>query len=224
MSEKFGVIFDMDGVLVNSYRAHLISWQRSAGQRGLAMTEDDFARTFGKTSKEIIAQLWPGKYDAKEVVVFDDAKEAAYRDVLREDFPAMDGAAELIAALHDVGFKLAIGSSGPPENVKLVRETIPNGNRIDVIVTGKDVTHGKPHPEVFLVAAKKLGIDPSHCAVVEDAPVGLQAARAAGMVAIGLTGTAPREKLAPLADLVVDSLRQLSPTTFHNFLAKRAAR
>ena len=78
-------------------------------------------------------------------------------------------------------------------------------------VTARDVTHGKPHPEVFLQAASKLNADPINCAVVEDAPAGIQAARRAGMTAIGLTGTAPREELSAEAHLVVDSLDELTP-------------
>jgi beta-phosphoglucomutase len=123
----------------------------------------------------------------------------------------MDGASDLIAALHAAGFKLAIGSSGPPENVELVRRTIRHGELLSAAVSGKDVTRGKPDPEVFLTAAKKLEIEPTRCAVVEDAPVGVEAARRAGMAAIGLTGTAPREALAKHAHLVVDSLRELNP-------------
>ncbi len=210
----------MDGVLVNSYLAHLESWQRAARQRGLDMTEEEFASTFGRTSKEIIEALWPRKFIAEQALAFDKAKEAAYRDVLREHFPAMDGAAELIQSLHDAGFKLAIGSSGPPENVELVRTTIRNGNLFDACVNGMEVTRGKPDPQVFLTAAKKLGIAPINCAVVEDAPVGLEAARSAGMAAIGLTGTAKKEALSPLADLVVDHLRELNPVAIADLIMR----
>jgi beta-phosphoglucomutase len=216
-----GVIFDVDGVLVNSYRPHLESWQRAVEKRGLSMSEEDFARTFGKRSREIIAQLWPGKFDEDAIRHLDDEKEAEYREILREHFPEMNGASDLIAALHAKGFKLAIGSSGPPENVELVRRTIRHGEMLSAAVNGKDVTRGKPDPEVFLTAARKLEIDPSRCAVVEDAPVGLEAARRAGMAAIGVTGTAPREALAKHAHVVVDSLRELSPAMIASLIEKK---
>jgi beta-phosphoglucomutase len=216
-----GVIFDVDGVLVDSYRPHLESWQRAVVKRGLSMSEDDFARTFGKRSREIIAQLWPGKFDDAAIRQLDDEKEAEYRDILAAHFPEMEGASDLIAALHGQGFKLAIGSSGPPENVELVRRTIRHGEMLSAAVSGKDVTRGKPDPEVFLTAAKKLRLEPSRCAVVEDAPVGLEAARRAGMAAIGITGTAPREALAKHADVVVDSLRQLNPTMIASLIGTK---
>jgi beta-phosphoglucomutase len=221
MHEKLGVIFDMDGVLVDSYDAHREAWVRIASQSGVTMTDEGFAKTFGRTTRELIHQLWPGRFDDSAVRALDVAKEAAYRDVLREHFPEMDGASDLIAALHKAGFALAIGSSGPRENVELIRKTIRHGDFIQAAVNGADVHRGKPDPEIFLVAAGKLGVPPECCAVVEDAPVGLQAARRAGMVAIGLTGTATREALALHAHLVVDHLREVSVAMIVELLGRK---
>jgi HAD superfamily hydrolase (TIGR01509 family) len=208
---RLAVIFDMDGVLVDSYQTHLASWKRAAAERGLGMTDADFARTFGRTSRDIIHLLWPGKCSDEEAALFDVRKEALYREILGEHFPEMDGAGELIGALHAAGFALAVGSSGPPENVELVRGKIGNGGFFTAAVTGAEVKRGKPDPQVFLLAAGKLGIEPAHCAVIEDAPVGVEAARRAGMYSIGLLGTAAKEKLAAHAHIVVASLRELSP-------------
>jgi beta-phosphoglucomutase len=214
----FGVIFDVDGVLVSTYRAHFESWQVAGAPHGMALSEADFARTFGRTSREIIHQIWPGRYDDAGADGFAAEKEAAYRDIIRAHLPEMDGAADLIAALDDAGFLLALGSSGPPENVAIVWQNLTNGKRIRAAVNGMEVKKGKPDPEVFLIAARKLGLEPARCAVVEDAPVGLQAARRAGMVAVGLTGTVPREALAAHAHLVVDRLAELTPSTFTQLL------
>src|SRR5580765_5925692 len=139
MGVGLGVIFDVDGVLVDSYRAHFESWKKTAIGYGLDMTEADFARTFGRTSREIIHQLWPGKFDDAGAMEFDRKKESNYRDILRASFPEMPGASSLIKSLHDAGFRLAIGSSGPPENVELVRRTIRNGELIQASVNGTDV-------------------------------------------------------------------------------------
>jgi beta-phosphoglucomutase len=232
--DAMAVIFDMDGVLVDSYRPHLASWRRAAGRFGLTMSEADFAGTFGRTSREIIRKLWPDRFaEADEPAAggaptrptlanFDRLKESDYRDIISETFPAMDGAAELIAALFAAKFKLAIGSSGPAENVALVKRKLPNGDLISETVDGSQVKHGKPDPEVFLLAARKLGVAPARCAVVEDAIVGLQAARSAGMTAIALTGTADRAGLTAHADLVVDSLRELSSAIIESLIFRRA--
>ena len=129
----------------------------------------------------------------------------------------------MIGALHAANFRLAIGSSGPPENVAVVHKQIHNGRFFTATVNGMDVKHGKPEPDIFLAAARKIGLEPRYCAVVEDAPVGLEAARRAGMVGIGLLGTAPREALAAKADLVVDSLRELTPEAVAQLIRKHSA-
>ena len=206
---KYGVIFDMDGVLVNSYHAHFESWNRLARAHGLVMTEQQFAATFGRTTREIIKALWSDSVADEDIAAWDDEKEAAYRDILREHFPEMPGAAALLESLHEAGFALAIGSSGPPENVSVVLQCLPDV--FDAAVTAVDVTRGKPHPEVFLKASAKLKVRPIRCAVVEDAPAGVAAARKARMAAVGITGTAPWDKLARQAHLVIDSLAELTP-------------
>ena len=207
---KYAVIFDVDGVLVASYRPHLLSWQQMSARHGLTMTEEQFAATFGKTTREIIRQLWPGRFDEGAVAALDGEKEALYREILERDFPEMPGAADLIGQLHAAGFALAIGSSGPPENVRLVARKIGNGKFISAAVDGMEVRHGKPEPDIFLAAAKKLGVEPGRCAVIEDAPVGLDAARRAGMAAIALMGTAPREALAVHGQIIVERLSELN--------------
>jgi len=210
--EQLAVIFDMDGVLVDSYRAHLESWQRMAGEYGVEITERQFAATFGRTSRDIIARFWGEGLSDERIAEMDGRKEELYRQTIAADFPEMDGARELIRALHSAGWKLAVGSSGPPENVQAAMAGLGLPECFDAAVTGMDVTHGKPDPQVFLLAAERLGIPPCRCAVIEDAPAGIEAARRAGMVAIAITGTAPRGKLAD-ADMVVDSLRELTPNT-----------
>lgn len=206
-----GVIFDMDGVLADSYQAHFESWRTMTRGHGMDITEEQFAATFGRTTREIIRQLWGEDVSDEEIARWDAEKEQAYRDILMAAFPEMDGASELLTALHQARFAIAIGSSGPAENVEVVVKCLRGAEHVTATVNGLDVSHGKPHPEVFLLAAKKLGVEPSGCAVIEDAPAGVEAARRAGMAAIALTGTAPREKLAGRAHLVIDSLRELSP-------------
>jgi beta-phosphoglucomutase len=220
----------MDGVLVDSYQAHFKSWRRMAAEHGIAMTEAQFATTFGRTSRDIIAHFWgvdsrgaPRLSDA-EIAAMDQRKERIYRDMISVDFPAMDGARELLADLHRAGFALAIGSSGPSENVEAALTGLGQAQLFGATVNGMEVTRGKPDPQVFLLAAGKLAVPPANCAVVEDAPAGLRAARAAGMAAIALTGTASRDVLTPLADCVVDSLRELGPELIARLIAGNPTR
>jgi beta-phosphoglucomutase len=207
-----GVIFDMDGVLVDSYRAHWQSWHFMADELGKGLTEVQFVSTFGRTSREIIAEHWGAdSLTDEEIAEFDRRKEALYRELVDRDFPAMDGAIELIRALQGEGFRLAVGSSGPPENVALAVERLGAGQHFDTLVTGRDVTRGKPDPQVFLLAADRLGVAPQDCAVIEDAPVGIAAANVAGMASIALLSTGHTAESVQAARLIVHSLRELSP-------------
>ncbi len=204
------VIFDVDGVLVDSYQPHFRSWQAMLAEHSIEFTEPEFRAPFGRTSRDIILALCGDRFPMEQLQAFDDRKEAFYRDIIRDDFPAVEGAAELIDSLYEAGFALAVGSSGPTENVALALESLGCARKISARVTGSDVTRGKPDPQVFQMAAQQLGVEPRHCAVVEDASAGVEAANRAEMTSIGLTGTATREQLAH-ADFVVDHLHELTP-------------
>ncbi len=218
-----GVIFDMDGVLVDSYHAHFESFRIFGSKHGIEVTEPMFAKQFGRTSREIFRDWIGGHLTDEDVRTLDAEKELAYREILQRDFPAMDGIGELLAALHAAGFKMAVGSSGPPKNIEVVLRLLPGGQYIDVKVSGMDVHIGKPHPEVFQLAAAKMGLDPRNCVVVEDAPVGVAAGKAAGAAVVAITGTAEHDKLAA-ADLIVDSHRELSPVIFAELIEKNLRR
>jgi beta-phosphoglucomutase len=223
LNEQLAVIFDMDGVLVDSYRTHYRSWQMVAASRGRSMSREDFDATFGRTSREIIAALWPESVSSDEDIARLDAqKEAAFREILAADFPAMPGVKPLLESLHAAGFALAVGSSGPPENVDLVLDRLGKRPLFGAVVHGMDVTRGKPDPQVFLLAAERLGVPPGRCAVVEDAPLGIAAAKAAGMASVGLVSTGRSRAILAAADLVAGSLEELSPATFRSLIAGRA--
>ena len=214
-----GIIFDIDGVLIDSYQAHLQSWQQVAHRYGREMTEKDFARTFGRTSREIIRELWKAvAFGDKEIEAFDQEKEAAFREIVARAYPWMEGAEALIAALFEAGYSLAVGSSGPKENVHLMLSQLAQREWITGAVSGSDVTYGKPHPEVFETAAKIIGIPPQSCAVIEDAAAGISAANAAGMVSIGLISTGHDRREYAEADHVVTHLSELSPTVIAKWI------
>lgn len=206
----------MDGVLADSYQPHCESWVRLFGELGIPYSEAAFAADFGRTSRDILNRSLHEELPDERVRELDRRKEACYRDIVRHNFPTMDGARALLDALAADGFKLAVGSSGPPENVALALDEL-GADRFAAAVTGEDVLRGKPDPQVFLIAAERLGVPPAACAVVEDAAHGIEAANAAGMTSIALAGTSPRERLTA-ADLVVDSLRQLTPDAIRTLI------
>lgn len=210
----FATIFDVDGVLVDSYQAHFDSYRLLGQELGLTMSPEQFDTHFGRTTRETIAAVWPQRgFCEEEIRALDDRKELLFRSLLSDHFPVMEGASELLEQLHVAGWQLAVGSSGPPENVALVMDQVDRQNRIRVRVTGRDVTRGKPDPQVFLMAAERLGVPPECCLVVEDAAAGVTAASAANMATVGLVSTGRTRDELSAADLVVGSLCELSVDT-----------
>jgi beta-phosphoglucomutase len=220
MVERLGVIFDVNGVLVDSYQAHFLSWQQLAAEIGRLYLEADFIRGFGRTTRENIVEQWTDRtWTTEEIRQLDDRKEWLFREILRDQFPAMDGAATLIQSLDRAGFGIAVGSSGPPENVDLVLDNLGVSPLIVCRITARQVTHGKPNPQVFQLAAEGLSLAPSMCCVIEDAPVGIQAAHAAGIVCIGLASTGRSHPELQTAEKTVDSLRELTPDIIRQVIA-----
>lgn len=225
MQTANAVIFDMDGVLIDSYQAHYESWCVVAAQEGIEFSRELFDRTFGRTSREIIRDVWGERAgDDAHVASLDDRKEVAYREIIARNFPAMPGVGELIDALAAAGFRMAVGSSGPPENVALVLNRLQRQRLFSAVVSGADVVRGKPDPAIFLLAAQRIGVPPSRCAVIEDAPLGIEAAHAAGMTAIGLASTGRQKDQLAAADAVFDSLTAITPETIEQLLAAGSAR
>jgi beta-phosphoglucomutase len=215
---QLAVIFDVDGVLTDSYQPHFLSWQRMFGELNVAFTEEQFRATFGRTNRDIFGELYQGGLTEEQIRSWGDRKEVLYREIIAEQFTPMPGAVELIDALAGAGFKLAVGSSGPPENIQVTLEKLGRAHLFSALVTGADVKRGKPDPQVFLLAAERLGVPPANCAVVEDAPQGVEAANRAGMASIALTGTTTREALSH-AQLIVDRLSELSPACIAALIA-----
>lgn len=215
----FGVIFDMDGVLVASGPAHAASWRIVARSDGIEISEADFKKHFGRPSRDIVRSIWGEQLSDADVQRIDDAKEAAYRDLVRGMIPLTIGVRETLHALRGAGFKLAIGTSGPRENVALVLEESKLAPLFDAVVTGVDIRNGKPAPDCFLLAAERLGLPATHCVVVEDAPVGIQAALAAEMKCIALAGTHPAERLAESNPTqIVQRLSEITPALVQSLL------
>src|SRR5688572_24561568 len=221
MPNDYAVIFDVDGVLTDSYAPHYQSWQRMFRELDVQFTDHQFRATFGRTNRDIFAELYSGDISPDRARELGDLKEEYYREIIAENFIPLPGAVELIDALHNAGFKLAVGSSGPPANVALTLEKLGRASRFAAAVTGADVTRGKPDPQVFQLAASRLSIPPERCAVIEDAPPGIEAANRAGMTGIAVLGTTTRENLAH-AHLVVESLTELSPARIAELIQKKS--
>lgn len=203
------VIFDMDGVLADTGPIHFESWVKMANEIGVKFTRDFFEDTFGQQSVIITRKLLGDEVDDKELVKRANLKERYYREMVRDNLEPLPGAIELIKTLKDKRLKLAVGSSGPPENVELLLNSLKVKKYFDVIITAAEVSKSKPEPDVFLIAAKKVNVKPENCIVIEDAPVGIEAAKRADMKSIAITTTHDKNELSS-ADLIVKDLSFVS--------------
>ena len=200
-------IFDHDGVLVDSLECHQQAWIELERRTALGLTPEFIHATFGMTNPSIFRRLRGDAITEAEIQRYSDLKEECYRAVARGQIHLMDGVREVLDALTARGVKLAIGSSGPRANLELTVAECGLEGRFAAIASLEDITRGKPDPQIFLVAAAKSGAAPARSIVFEDAPVGIQAAKAAGMYAVGLTTTHPAAALEEAgADEVVANL------------------
>ncbi len=206
-SDKFLAIFDHDGVLVDTLELHQNAWVETGQRVGLNLTPEFIHQTFGMTNPSIFRLLLGDSVDSTTLQHYSDLKEEAYRDLARGKIQLMDGVREVLDALTSHGVLLAIGSSGVRPNLDLTVHECGLASRFAAIASLEDITHGKPDPEVFLTACTKAGGVPGRSVVFEDALVGIQAAKAAGMYAVGVGGSHPVEALSRAgADEVVENL------------------
>ena len=206
----FAVIFDWDGVIIDSSRQHERSWDKFAEIERRKLPPGFFKRSFGMKNQKIIPELLGWTHDPQEIERLSLLKETFYREIINaEGIAPLPGVMSLLNQLRDARIPCAVGSSTPRANIDCIIEKIGCENFFQVIVCGEDVKHGKPNPEVFLLGARKLGVPPECCVVFEDAHVGIEAALAGGMKVIGVATTHPADTLRD-SDRVVHRLDELA--------------
>jgi HAD superfamily hydrolase (TIGR01509 family) len=212
------VLWDLDGTLVDSEEYHWLSWRDAMRAEGVDLTYDAFLASFGQRNDRILAHWLGTDADPSRLVRIGNGKESEYRRLAEtRGLSPLPGAREWLVRLRDAGWKQAIASSAPRENVETMLRVLELTPYLDLVVSAEDVTIGKPDPQVFLTAARKLGVPPTHCIVVEDAAAGVEGARRGGMRSIGVN---PRARLD--ADLYVTSLADLPPDAFDRLLGSSA--
>jgi beta-phosphoglucomutase len=209
------VLWDMDGTLVDSAEYHYAAWHDTLADAGHELTRDEFAATFGQLNDTILRRLLGADLGSDEIQRIGDLKESRYRELVRvRGISALPGACDCVRQLRAARWRQALASSGPRANGEAVLAAIGLTELFDALASAEDVTHGKPHPEVFLVAAERVGVAPSRCVVVEDAPAGVEAGRRAGMRTIGVLNMHPHLD----ADRVVRTLSELDADAFERLL------
>lgn len=218
-----GILWDVDGTLVDTAEQHFRAWAQLSAEIGRPFTRADFARTFGWRNPEIIRTLYDANADDETCDRLALRKETLYREsVAAGGTHLLPGVKALLDAFEAAGWPQAVGSSAPRENLNLLLGATGVRDYFRAIVSGEDVTRGKPDPEVFLTGATGIGVPPNRCVVFEDAVAGVQAAAAGGMACVAVTfvGHHPAEKLrAAGAGLVVASLEEVAVESVRRLVA-----
>lgn len=222
MQQARAAIWDLDGTLVDTAELHYAAWQALCRELGHELTRTDFHSTFGLRNPEILDYLFgPRHFTTREIEQLGLRKEELYRAAARNGVELLPGVRPLLEQLQSAGFRQAIGSSAPLANIDLILELTGTRQFFQAVASAEDTQRGKPDPQVFLVAAAKLGVEPIRCIVFEDAPAGVQAARNGGMkcIAVRFAGHHPEAALRTAgADLVVANLAELNVETIQRLL------
>ncbi len=216
-NEVKAVIWDMDGIIADTAQYHHKGWQIVFRQRGTNYTEADFRRNTGKRSDTIVREVLGEKIPQSEITEIIQEKDETFRQLMGQKIKLFPGVLKLITALKEHGFKIAIASSAPKENILLITRSLKIDNRFNAIISGWEVTKGKPHPQTFLLAAEKLGVAAADCIVIEDAISGVAASKRAGMRCIAVTNTTSRAELRE-ADLIIDTLEEITVDDLNRLL------
>ena len=202
------VLWDLDGVIADTADSHYLAWKDVFGKRGVDFSREDFMRFFGRRHDTIIEFALGKDLPPKDFEAVAEAKQADYRRRVSRNLKAMPGAIELLKSLKEHGIKSAIASSAPIENIVIILRGLGIEGYFQSIAPGTEVAEGKPSPQVFLLAAEKLGVSPANCVVIEDAIAGVSAAGRAGMKCVAVANSHPAASLKE-ADLVTDSLEKI---------------
>lgn len=204
------LIFDMDGVIVDNHQFHFDAFVEFGKKHNITITRESFSPNFGKTNSEIMQSIFGRPMSEAEIKVLADEKEQIYRDLYKPYIQPIKGLTELLKNASSRGIPVAMGTSAPTENVVFTLAETGLSKYFDVITDSSMVKHGKPDPEIYLLTAERLGIEPSECLVFEDSHAGIAAAKAAGMKVIGLATTYSKEELSGFVDDIIPNFEGVS--------------
>jgi beta-phosphoglucomutase family hydrolase len=218
MTGAKGVLWDMDGVLVDTGECHFWSWSKVLPEYSIPYDQRAFQATFGMNNAETLKTLVGYELDPELVTEIGERKEELFRQEVRGRVQPLPGVLGWLARLEAGGWRQAIASSAPPANIDVLVDALDLRHWFDAIVSGADLP-GKPAPTLFLNVAQALAVHPEQCVVIEDAVAGVEAAKRAGMKCIAVTTTNPVERLRA-ASIVVHRLDELPEDAFERLLSR----
>jgi len=209
---KKTILWNMDGVIADSSSFHFAAWRETFAKRGIKFAKEYFATLFGPKNDFIIHSVMGGALSEEDVQIIIQEKEENFRRKATGNIKPFPGVVRLLNAIKKGNFTLGLVSSAPKENIDVVLSEFNLEGIFDCIVFAREVSESKPSPQVYLLAAEKLKVAPKDCLAIEDSPLGVKAAKTAGMKCLAITNTHPWQKLEE-ADKVVDSLESVDLIT-----------
>ncbi len=211
MKYPFTVIFDMDGVIIDSNPFHKKAWELFLEKYNFKYSEEDFKqKIYGKTNKDIMYTLFGDKLNIKNLEKLIYEKELFYQKSFEPYICLTKGLEQFLEMLKSNNVQIGISTSAPAMNIDFVMEKTGIRDYFSVIVDDSQVNKGKPDPEIYLKTATRLSVDPSECIVFEDSISGIQSARNAGMKVVGITTTHGKEELSGLVDYIINDFSELT--------------
>jgi beta-phosphoglucomutase family hydrolase len=193
---NFAVLFDMDGVIVDSNPFHKIAFEQFLARYQISLTDEELkAHVYGKTNKEGMPYIFKKELSSAELEERAEEKEALFREIYRKDIQPVKGLVPFLQMLKAQGIPTAVGTSAPTANLHFILDSLQLKPYFNALLDSTYVTHGKPDPEIYLKSARELGVEPKHCLVIEDSLAGVQAGLNAGMKVMGITTTHTAEEL-----------------------------
>ena len=201
------VIFDLDGTLIDNNDYHLQTWKQFLKNEGIDISDENYnAFINGRTNKDAIEYIYGKKMSDEQTMEYTLEKEALYRKLYKPFIKPVEGLIPFLKILANKEIPIGMATSGIQVNIDFLFEHVPIKKYFKVIVNSAHITHGKPHPEIYLKAASLLNIRPANCLVFEDAAVGIKSAKAAGMRVIAIDTTQPHIELIE-ADLIINDFK-----------------
>ena len=205
-------IFDLNGTMINDGTYHDRAWRAYADKLGFKVSPEEFKNNmWGKNNQAILTYLFKKALPKELIEKYAEEKEAFYREIYKNDLKEVPGLTDLLKHLKNKGIKTAVATSAPTKNIDFALDRLDLRKYFNAIVDDSQITHSKPHPEIFLKAAEKLGVKPENCLVFEDSLFGFQSAREAGMQIIGLETSFSKEEIVKLgATQAIGSFEEIS--------------